>query len=31
MFPNDAFDWGVMNIKDFAAARYANLETQVAP
>jgi spore coat protein CotH len=30
MYPNDAFDWGLMNIKEFAAARYANLEMQVA-
>jgi len=30
MYPNDAFDWGLMNIKEFAAARYANLEMQLA-
>ena len=29
MFDNGTFDWAVGNIKDFAAARYANLHTQI--
>jgi len=30
MYPNDAFDWSLTDIKDFAAARYANLQEQLA-
>jgi spore coat protein CotH len=30
MFPNDAFDWSLTDVKDFAAARYANLQEQLA-
>jgi hypothetical protein len=26
MYPNDAFDWSLTDIKDFAAARYTNLQ-----
>jgi spore coat protein H len=29
-FPNDTFEWSVGNVKDFAAARYANLQGQLA-
>lgn len=28
-FPNDTFDWNVMNINDFIAQRYANLHMQL--
>ena len=28
-FSNDMFDWGLTDVKDFTAARYANLQTQV--
>ena len=30
IFDNGTFDWAVSNIKDFAAARYANLQRQLA-
>ena len=29
-FSNDTFDWNLTNIKDFAAARYASIESQFA-
>jgi len=29
MFSNDSFDWGVMDIKQFTAGRYANLQMQL--
>jgi spore coat protein CotH len=29
MFPNDTFDWNLTYLKDFAAARYANLHMQI--
>jgi spore coat protein CotH len=29
LFPNDTFDWNLTSIKDFAAARYANLAMQL--
>ena len=30
LFPNDTFDWNLTSVKDFAAARYANLAMQLA-
>ncbi len=30
MFPNDTFDWNLTSIKDFAAARYASMQEQLA-
>jgi hypothetical protein len=29
-FPNETFEWSVGNVKNFAAARYANLLGQLA-
>ena len=29
MFSNDSFDWGLMDIKGFAASRYADLQMQL--